>query len=180
MHRILRTFILCLAFLSGPLMACGQESQAKFGYLSYNAIFQSMPEYKASQQKLADLKGKYDKEAKRGEEEFRRKFIEFLQGQKDFPENILLKRQYELQDLLAKSIRFKEESQKLLTQAEKDLQADMLYLLNEAIHAVGVENGYAYIINTDGNTCPFINPAVADDVTNLVKEKLQLPISVAP
>ena len=63
---------------------------------------------------------------------------------------------------------------------EKDLQADMLYLLNEAIRAVGVERGYAYIINTDGNTCPFINPTVADDVTNYVKEKLQLPISVEP
>ena len=66
-----------------------------------------------------------------------------------------------------------------LPEAE-DLQADMLYLLNEAIRAVGVERGYAYIINTDGNTCPFINPAVADDVTNYVKEKLQLPISVEP
>lgn len=88
-------------------------------------------------QKLADLKSKYDKEAQRSEEEFQRKFAEFLQGQKEFPENILLKRQHELQDLLTKSIRFKEESQKLLVQAEKDLQADMLYLLNEAIRAVG-------------------------------------------
>ena len=139
-----------------------------------------MPEYEVSRQKLADLKSKYDKEALRSEEEFQRKFAEFLQGQKEFPENILLKRQHELQDLLTKSIRFKEESQKLLVQAEKDLQADMLYLLNEAIRAVGVERGYAYIINTDGNTCPFINPAVADDVTNYVKEKLQLPISVEP
>ena len=56
----------------------------------------------------------------------------------------------------------------------------MLYLLNEAIRAVGVERRYAYIISTDGNTCPFINPAMADDVTNYVKEKLQLPISVEP
>ena len=127
-----------------------------------------------------ELKAKYDREAQRGEEEFQRKFAEFLQGQKDFPENILLKRQHELQDLLAKSIAFKEEAQKLLSQAEKDLQADMVYLLNEAIRAVGVERGYACILNTDGNTCPFINPAMGDDVTNYVKEKLQLPISTTP
>ncbi len=164
-----------------PFWAGAQTTvQPKFGYLSYNAIFQVMPEYAASQKKLSELKAKYDREAQRGEEEFQRKFAEFLQGQKDFPQNILLKRQHELQDLLTRSIEFKEEARKLLRQAEKDLQADMTYLLNEAIRAVGVERGYACILNTDGNTCPFINPAMGDDVTNLVKEKLQLPISVAP
>ena len=180
MMRKMNKLVLCLSFLLLPFAVKAQTTQGRFGYLSYNAIFQAMPEYEVCRQKLADLKSKYDKEAQRSEEEFQRKFAEFLQGQKEFPENILLKRQHELQDLLTKSIRFKEESQKLLVQAEKDLQADMLYLLNEAIRAVGVERGYAYIINTDGNTCPFINPAVADDVTNYVKEKLQLPISVEP
>ena len=174
MMRKMNKLVLCLSFLLLPFAVKAQTTQGKFGYLSYNAIFQAMPEYEVYRQNLADLKFKYDKEAQRSEEEFQRKFAEFLQGQKEFPENILL------QDLLTKSIRFKEESQKLLVQAEKDLQADMLYLLNEAIRAVGVERGYAYIINTDGNTCPFINPAVADDVTNYVKEKLQLPISVEP
>ena len=57
---------------------------------------------------------------------------------------------------------------------------EFLYDFNEAIRAVGVERGYACILNTDGNTCPFINPAMGDDVTNYVKEKLQLPISTTP
>ena len=177
-----RTFkvSLLLAVVCIPLLAVAQVPPAKFGYLSYNEIFKAMPEYAASQQKLADLKAKYDQEAQRGEEEFQRKFAEFLQGEKDFPENILLKRQHELQDLLAKSIAFKEEAQKLLSQAEKDLQADMVFLLNEAIRAVGLERGYACILNTDGNTCPFINPATGEDVTNYVKEKLQLPINTTP
>ena len=157
-----------------------QTASVRFGYLSYNAIFQAMPDYKVAQQKLADLKAKYDQEARRGEEEFQRLFAEFLQGRKDFPENILKKRQFELQVLLGKNIRCKEEAQRLLKQAEKDLQADMVYLLNEAIRAVGVERGYACIINTDGYVCPFISPAMADDVTNLVKEKLQLPLNVEP
>lgn len=179
MKRMNRWFLLVMTACL-PLWAGAQVPATKFGYLSYNAVFKAMPEYEASRQKLSELKAKYDREAQRGEEEFQRKFAEFLQEQKDFPENILLKRQHELQDLLAKSIAFKEEAQKLLSQAEKDLQADMVYLLNEAIRAVGVERGYACILNTDGNTCPFINPAMGDDVTNYVKEKLQLPISTTP
>lgn len=171
--------LVCLtAFLWISSVAVAQEVQKKIGYLSYNGIFKVMPEYEESQKRLADLKEKYDKEARRSEEEFQRKFVEFLQGQKDFPDNILQKRQYELQDLLAKSIQFKDEAAKLLSQAEEELQADMLFLLNEAIRAVGVERGYSYILNTDGNACPFINPAESEDVTNYVKEKLQLPITI--
>lgn len=179
----IRNLFTGLILLALPLLclAQGQEQgKALFGYLSYNSIFQSMPEYAIAQQKLKDLKAKYDQEAVRSENEFQRKFGEFLQGQKDFPENILQKRQKELQDLLEKSVSFKVEAQELLKQAEKDLQADMLYLLNEAIRAVGIERGYHYIINTDGNTCPFINPATGEDATNYVKEKLQLPINTTP
>ena len=136
-----RTFkvSLLLAVVCIPLLAVAQVPPAKFGYLSYNEIFKAMPEYAASQQKLAELKAKYDQEAQRGEEEFQRKFAEFLQGEKDFPENILLKRQHELQDLLAKSIAFKEEAQKLLSQAGKVLQVDVVLLRNAAIRAVGLE-----------------------------------------
>lgn len=175
--RIVKSWCL-IVFLCLPLVTVAQEVQKKIGYLSYNEVFQAMPEYEASQQRLRDLKAKYDQETRRSEEEFQRKFVEFLQGQKDFPENILQKRQYELQDLLAKSIKFKEEAERLLSQAEKELQADMLYLLNEAIRAVGVERGYSFILNTDGNSCPFINPLEGEDVTNYVKEKLQLPIAI--
>lgn len=178
MTRKMKIPALCLSFLLLSPASGAQTAKGKFGYLSYNAVFRAMPEYEASRQKLADLKSKYDKEALRGEEEFQRKFAEFLQGQKDFPENILLKRQHELQDLLAKNIHFKEEARELLAQAEKDLQADMLHLLDEAIRAVGTERGYAFVINTDGNACPFVNPEAGDDVTGYVREKLMLPISI--
>lgn len=146
----------------------------KYGYLSYNAVFQAMPEYEKSQQKLQELKAKYDAEAKRAEDEFQRKFAEFIQDQKDMPENILLKRQNELQELMNRNVAFKTEAQSLLTQAEKDLQADMTFLLNEAIKATGIEQGLAFILNTDGGTCPYINPSLGVDVTTIVKQKLGL------
>lgn len=168
--------VICLTSLTCP----AQTAPAKFGYLSYNTIFQEMPEYAVAQKKLSELKAKYDKEAIRSENEFERKFAEFLQGQKDFPDNILKKRQNELQELLEDNVRFKEEAQNLLKKAEKDLQADMLYILNEAIRAVGIEKGYSFILNTDGNVCPFINTSSGEDVSNYVREKLKLPITTTP
>ncbi|MBO5880676.1 MAG: OmpH family outer membrane protein, partial [Paraprevotella sp.] len=38
-----------------------QETQSiKFGFLSYNEIFQTMPEFADAQKKMAELKAKYD------------------------------------------------------------------------------------------------------------------------
>ncbi len=180
MHKLKFLIFFIVANLAITITSHAQTSPAKFGYLSYNTIFKEMPEYAVAQKKLNELKSKYDKEAARSESEFERKFAEFLQGQKDFPDNILKKRQNELQELLEESVRFKEEAQNLLKQAEKDLQADMLYILNEAIRAVGIEKGYSFILNTDGNICPFINTSSGEDASNYVREKLKLPITTTP
>ena len=58
------------------------------------------------------------------------------------------------------------------------MQAELLLRLNEVIRQVGTERGYAFIINIDGNACPFINTMVGEDATNFVKEKLQIPFDV--
>lgn len=162
-----------LILLLLPLMAA---AQVKFGYLSYRTICQEMPQYVQAQQELLSLKTVYEQEAARGEEEFQRKFADFLQGQKDFPANILQKRQAELQELMDKGIKFRKEAEKLLVEAEQKLMRDLSKKLDEAIVAVGMDMGYGFILNIDDNACPFINPLLGDDVSNVVREKLGIPI----
>ncbi len=158
------------------LLPLSVAAQVKFGYLSYRTICQEMPQYVGAQQQLHELKAVYEKEAERGEEEFKRKFADFLQGQKDFPANILQKRQAELQELMDKGIKFRKEAEKLLSDAEKSLLHNLSKQLDEAILSVGKEIGYAFILNIDDNACPFINPLLGDDVSNLVREKLGIPV----
>lgn len=155
------------------------SAQVRIGYLDYNEVMRQMPEYAQAQQSISDLKTKYDQEATRGEEEFQRKFAEFLQGQKDFPQNILVKRQAELQALMENGLHFRHEAKQLLSQAEADLLKEVTGKLNEAVTAVGLTGGYACILNTSDNQCPFINPAVSDDVTELVLQKLGVKESAA-
>lgn len=156
-----------------PLTAA---AQVKFGYLSYRMICQEMPQYVQAQQELQDMKAMYEKEATRGEEEFQRKFADFLQGQKEFPANILQKRQTELQDLMDRGIKFRKEAEQLLADAERAMLKDLSKKLDEAIVAVGMETGYSFILNIDDHACPFINPLLGDDVSNLVREKLGIPV----
>ena len=148
------------------------SAQIQFGYLSYQQVLKEMPEYTQAMQELQTLKAKYNDEAARGEAEFQKKFVDFLQGQKDFPQTIMQKRQAELQTLMDNGVAFRIQVQGLIAQAEKDLVAEVQKKLNRVLLEIGVEYGYGYILNTDDNAYPYINPVVGVDVTELVRQKL--------
>lgn len=149
-------------------------AQMQFGYVNYQQVLKEMPAYAQAKQDMEVLKAKYEAEATRGEEEFQKKFVDFLQGQKDFPQSIMQKRQAELQSLMDNGVAFRVQVQELIAQAEKDMIGAVEKELNRAILEVGVEYGYGYILNVDGNACPYINPLVGIDVTELVRQKLGL------
>ena len=65
----------------------------RFAYLSYDQALKAVPGYELAQQSLENLKAKYEAEQKRTEQDFNLKYEEFLDGQRDFPETILRKRQ---------------------------------------------------------------------------------------
>lgn len=166
-----------LSFIFSFLLLCVVASaQIQIGYISYEKVLTEMPEYAQAKQDLAALKAKYEAEAQKGEEEFQRKFVDFLQGQKEFPQAIMQKRQAELQTLMDAGVAFRMKSQELIAQAEKDLMQAAHTRLNRAMIDVGTEYGYICILNTDNNSCPYINPALGVDVTELVRQKLGLVV----
>ena len=150
-----------------------ENATFRFGFLSYEAALKSMPDYAVVQQKLADLRQQYQNETLRVEDEFNRKYEEFLEGQREFPKTILQKRQTELQELLDKNIQFKENSRKELEKAEQDLMAPLKIRLIETLGNIGRQNGYAFIIDTDVKALPFINPAMGIDLNQQVQDALK-------
>ncbi len=168
--------LLAIIFSAISLCVSAQSeiaSAVKFGFLSYEQALTSMPDYAMAQAQIVKLKAKYDEEAKRVETDFNLKYEDFLDTQADMPKSILEKRQSELQELLNRNIEFKAESRRLLEQAEKDAFAPLHEKLQRALRVIGEQDGYAFIINTDNNACPFINPAQGIDVTKTVISLLQ-------
>ena len=90
-----------------------------------------------------------------------------------FPNTILQKRQSELQELMERNIAFKENSRAELAQAEKEAMAPLRIRLIEIVGKIGRERGYAFIIDTDKTALPFINPAMGEDINQLVKDALK-------
>ena len=144
MKKIALSILLCFVAL------CGAEaqSQVKYGYLSYNALLRSMPEYAEAQLVIDEMKKKYEAEASYNEMNFKRLFAEFLEGQKDFPESILL------------------------NAAAEELLQPLHVRLDSAICQVALEREYECVVNSDTRSHLFFTPGVAEDAAPFVTEKL--------
>lgn len=143
-----------------------------FGEIHYDSLLHSMPEYGAVQVKIEMLRDRYNAEINYNELNFKRLFAEFLQGQKDFPQNILLKRQRDLQETMEKCLAFRHDVDSILKTAAADMEAPVRQMLDEAIRQVGIEQGYTCIINKDTTSLPFIHPAFREDATPYIMEAL--------
>lgn len=170
-----KTTSLFIALFTVLVLAAPQvRAQYKFGYLSYDSLLYAMPEYVEAQKALAELRQKYQAETQRNETLFNNMYADYLQGQKDFPQTIMLKRQKELQDEMTRGIQFRNEVGRLLAGARRELEGPVRALLDSAIVAVGNAKGYEYILNTDGGNYPFIHSGVGEDATHYVAEQLAL------
>ena len=119
-----------------------ENNTFRFGYLSYEGAIQSMPEYAVVQQQMKVLQEQYQAETLRVEDEFNRKYEDFLDGQRDFPRTILQKRQTELQELMERNIQFKEQGRQELAEAERQAMAPLRIRLIELLSTIGREKGY--------------------------------------
>ena len=169
MKRFLLVIFACIAMAA---QAQDNAPALKFGYLSYDLAMKSMSEYATVQMRMDSLRSAFNAEMQRVEDEFNRKYEDFLDGQKDFPRTILLKRQTELQEMLQRNVAFKQQSVQEMKDTEAQLMAPLRIHLNEAIATIAHEQGLALVINTDANACPFIDPAMGVDVNETVVKKL--------
>ena len=83
------------------------------------------------------------------------------------------KRQSELQSILERNIAFKQESERLLAKAEEEALTPLRNKLDNAIKALGSENNYIVILNTDNNAVPYINPMMGEDVTEILIDRIR-------
>lgn len=166
----MKKLLLSLLLFAAPLLV---SAQAKFGYFSYGEVFRAMPEYAIAERNLTQLQNQYEAEMKRAEEEFNKKYEEFLEGMQNFAAPIRQKRQAELQEIMEKNLSFKQEAQRLLEAARRDAYLPLKEKLLTAVKTLGAERGYALILNTDNDACPYLDPATSEDVTPLLKDVLR-------
>lgn len=142
------------------------------GYVSYDSALASMPQQAIVQQQIKQLREAYDQELQRTQKEFNQKYEAFLEGMKDFPRTILLKRQNELQQLLQQNLDFKKKGRADLRKAEQEAMAPLRQQLKEVIAKVAKKYALTLVVNTDSNACPFIDTDLSVDINREVVELL--------
>ena len=170
----IRRFLLVISALLAMQAYAQEEAKAfRFGYLSYEGAIQSMPDYAIVQKKMKELQEQYQAETLRVEDEFNRKYEDFLEGQREFPRTILQKRQTALRELMEKNIQFKEQGRQELADAEREALAPLRIRLIELLSTIGREKGFAFIYDTDTKALPFLNIDFGEDINQLVQDALK-------
>lgn len=183
MRKTIQQFFLLalLAVFALPMQAQNEgddtsaaaDTTALFGFFSYNEVLEAMPDMTLLKTKMADQRSQYEAELKRAEEEFNKKYEEFLEGQRQFAPSIYKKRQAELTDLMQRNMAFKAEAQQQLQQAEQAAMAPLKAKLSAAVAKVAKQMGLAFVLNTDGDAVPYVDPVLGTDITAAVKAALR-------
>lgn len=155
------------------LLSVGATAQVRIGYFSYSDAMQSMPEYRMAQEEVSRIRAQYESEVKRSEEEFSAKYEDFLDNLTSYAASIRRKRQVELQQLMESNLKFREEAQRLIKQAEDEAMEPVKKRLSEVLAQTARQHGYVVVLNTDADTCPYIDPTMGEDITPLLKQALK-------
>lgn len=161
--------LVLLTFISMTVVA-----QSKFGYVSYMEIVKALPEYSLVEAHLDELQAKYEAEIERADREFNQKYADFIEEQSQFPDNIRMKRHKELQELMEKSMQFKDEVNLTMREARAEMLKPLYEKVDEAVMKVCIDGGYDYILDIDNRIYIAINPQNGSDVTEQLKLELDI------
>ena len=163
--------LIVLLLMLLPFAGAMNAQEAKIAFVNAGEIFTMMPEFKDMQKKMEDLNAKYKTELETMNSEYQKKYSDFVAQQDSLTENIKVRRMQEVQDMQQRIDNFVQVAQQDVAKQQQDLMMPIQQKLQDAIKAVGAEQGYTYII--DPQVLLYTGPN-AIDATALVKTKLGL------
>lgn len=144
----------------------------KFGHINAMEIISAMPDYTKAQNDLKALSDQLGKELQRTQEEFNKKYQEFMQTKDSLPANIAERRQKELEDMMQRQQQFQEKAQQDMEKAQNDLMAPIYKKLDDAIKSVGASEGVVYIFDLARTPIPYVNESQSTNLNAKVKAQL--------
>lgn len=158
--------------LSAILPAQNSQVQVTVAYVNTTDLLNDFPAKEAATQKLIVLSENYKKELEVMQNEYNKKYSDYITYQSSLDENIKLRRMQELTELENKMQQFMQLAQQDIEQQEKAMLEPLKKQISDAIYQVGVEQNFTVIYDLADPGIAFINP-VAVDANPLVKAKLK-------
>jgi len=162
MKKVLVILSVCMLL---PMSSFAQ----KLGHINSRELIQLMPEVKAVSAKLDTITKQYEEEFLKMRQEYESKIKEYQANVDNMAQSIREMRESEIADLGQRIELFNQTAQQDLQKQQNTLMEPIFKKFNDALEAVGKENGYTYIF--DSAAMLYISEN-ADDVQPLVKVKL--------
>ena len=164
----LSVFILLISI---PSFSQVMPQQVTIAHVNTTELLQAFPEREAATQQLLTLSENYKKELELMQNEYNKKYSDYITYQSSLAENIKLRRMQELTELENKMQQFMELAQKDIEFQEQGLLEPLRERINDAIRLVGIERGYTVIYDLADPGIAFVTPQ-AIDANPYVKQKL--------
>ncbi len=145
--------------------------QVFVAYVNTTELLDQMPEKEQATQQLLTLSENYKKELELMQNEYNKKYSDYITYQASLSENIKLRRMQELTELENRIGQFMELAQEDIENQEKVLLEPLKQKINNAIHAVGIEQRYTVVYDLANPGIAFVSPD-AVNANPFVKSKL--------
>lgn len=151
----------------------------KVAHLHLDSLSNLMPETKVAKGVAEIYFNDLKKTASAMEEEFQKKYNDYLQAEATMSELVKKTKQDELQSLQTRIQDFNQQAQMDYQKKSADLTAPIMEKAKKAIEAVAKENGYKYVLDTSAGNVLYSEQS--EDILLLVKKKLDsMPAAVIP
>jgi outer membrane protein len=172
------TRVLLILSLFSATTSFGQTF--KFGHFDSNELISLMPERDSALVKLERHSKELQATLNEIQTEYNTKFAQYQQKQATWTAAVLETKQKELEEIRDRFTRFNQNAQQEFDDMRQLLFAPVYKKANDAITAIGKENGFTYIFDLSSGFIPYFNPEQSVDIMPMAKSKLGIPADKKP
>lgn len=165
-----------LAFFTLAAFAAGAQ---KVAHIHLDSLSNLMPETKTAKGIAEAYFNDLKKTVSSMDEEFQKKYNDYLQNEATMNDLVKKTKQDELQSLQTRIQDFNQQAQMDYQKKSAELTAPIMDKAKKAIEAVAKENGYKYVLDTSAGNVLYSE--ASEDILLIVKKKLDsMPLATIP
>jgi outer membrane protein len=171
----MRNKFLIALFALVTLATASATAQQKIGYISPDYILNQLPEAKQVETELTTTQKQYESMLQAKAKDFQTKLADYEKNAATMADVIKADREKELQALQSSIEEFRQNSATSLQKKQAQLLQPLLKKIEDNMHIVAKENGYAFVFNYDAGqgTTPIVLHAPEDaNISDLVLKKM--------
>lgn len=181
--KTLRLALAAALLTAGTLAANTAQAQAplKIGYTSVQYILSQMPESKQIESSLKTYNDQLTAQMKSKVTDYQTKLDAYQKSANTMTDVVKADKEKELTGLQQSIQEFRGSAEQSLQQKQQGLLRPALDKLQKTIDDVATENGYTYVLNSDGDTPTLLHGPKDGDISEIVLKKMGItPTAPAP